>query len=147
MRWRSDASSSAEIALGLIDLTWLVGIFIGLAAGWLAFILLLWTLRPRDVRLRDLLSVVPDIARLCRDLLAAHDTPLGVRVAILGLLAWLLSPIDLIPEFIPVLGPLDDIVVAVLVLRYVRRRVGTEKLRARWRGSSEGFELLRSVIG
>ena len=129
-----------------MELTWLVSILVGLAAAWLAFILLLWLLRPRDARLRELLRVVPDIVRLCRDLLAAHDTPLGVRVAIVGLLAWLLSPIDLIPEFVPVLGPLDDIVVAVLVLRYVRRRVGTEELRSRWRGSPEGFALLHSVM-
>jgi hypothetical protein len=45
------------------------------------------------------------------------------------------------------LGPLDDVVVAVLVLRYVRKRLGTEALRARWRGTSEGFELLRGVMG
>ncbi len=130
-----------------MDLNWLVGILAGLALVWLAFILLLWLLRPRDAGLRELLRVVPDIVRLCRDLLAADGTPLGVRVAIIGLLAWLLSPIDLIPEFVPVLGPLDDIVVAVLVLRYVRRRVGAEELRARWPGSPESFELLRSVMG
>lgn len=130
-----------------MDLTWLGGTLVGLALVWLAFILLLWLLRPRDARLRDLLGVVPDIVRLCRDLLTAHDTPVGVRVAIVGLLVWLLSPIDLIPEFVPILGPLDDIVVAVLVLRYVRRRVGTEGLRTRWRGSPESFELLRSVMG
>jgi uncharacterized membrane protein YkvA (DUF1232 family) len=130
-----------------MDLTWAVGILGGLAVAWLTFIVLLWLLRPRDARLRDLLRVVPDIVRLCRDLVAAQDTPLGVRVAILCLLAWLLSPIDLIPEFVPVLGPLDDIVVAVLVLRYVRSRIGTEELRSRWRGTPEGFELLRSVMG
>ena len=130
-----------------MDLTWLVGILVGLAFLWLAFIVLLWLVRPRDARLRDLLRVVPDIVWLCRDLLAAHDTPVGVRVAIVGLLAWLLSPIDLIPEFVPILGPLDDIVVAVLVLRYVRSRVGTGELRSRWRGTPEGFELLRSVMG
>jgi uncharacterized membrane protein YkvA (DUF1232 family) len=57
------------------------------------------------------------------------------------------SPIDLIPEFVPVLGPLDDVVVAVLVLRYVRRRLGEEALRDRWRGSEDGFGLLLGVLG
>ena len=57
----------------------------------------------------------------------------------MGLVAWIVSPIDLIPEFIPVLGPLDDVVVAVAALRYVRRRMGIEVLQARWRGSPEGF--------
>jgi uncharacterized membrane protein YkvA (DUF1232 family) len=70
-----------------------------------------------------------------------------VRVAIAGLLVWLVNPIDLIPEFIPVLGPLDDVVVAVLVLRYVRRQLGADDLRTRWRGTPEGFALLQGVMG
>lgn len=130
-----------------MNLDWLLALLVGLAAVWLAFVLLLWLLRPRDARLPDLLRVVPDIVRLCRDLLSSPDTAWDVRIAIVGLLVWLLNPIDLIPEFIPVLGPLDDIIVAVLVLRYVRSRVGTEELRSRWRGTPEGFELLRSVTG
>lgn len=65
----------------------------------------------------------------------------------MGLLGWILSPIDLIPEFIPVLGPLDDVVVAVVAMRYVRRRVGVEDLQTRWSGSDQGFALLLRVIG
>ena len=68
-------------------------------------------------------------------------------LALVVLLAWLISPIDLIPEFIPVLGPLDDVVVAVLVLRYVRRKVGLEELRRRWPGTPEGFAVLGRIIG
>lgn len=130
-----------------MDLSPLLWVLIGLAVAWILLIALLWLLRPRDVRLADLLRVVPDILRLCRDLLVDRRAPIGVRVAIGGLLVWLISPIDLIPEFIPVLGPLDDIVVAVLVLRYVRRRLGTDDLRARWRGTPEGFALLQGVMG
>ncbi|HUR16181.1 MAG TPA: YkvA family protein, partial [Candidatus Limnocylindrales bacterium] len=58
-----------------------------------------------------------------------------------------ISPIDLVPEFIPVLGPLDDVVVAVVAMRFVRRRIGTEALMARWPGSVDGFALLTRVIG
>jgi uncharacterized membrane protein YkvA (DUF1232 family) len=72
---------------------------------------------------------------------------LDVRLVLVGLLAWILSPIDLIPEFIPVLGPLDDVVVAVVAMRYVRRRVGVEDLRRRWSGTDDGFALLLRVIG
>jgi uncharacterized membrane protein YkvA (DUF1232 family) len=130
-----------------MDLTVLVGLLVGLAAAWLLFVALLWVLRPRDAGLRDLLRVVPDIIRLCRDVLGDRGAALGPRIAIAFLLIWLLVPIDVIPDFIPILGPLDDVVVAVLVLRYVRRRLGADDLRARWRGSAEGFELLRSVMG
>jgi uncharacterized membrane protein YkvA (DUF1232 family) len=125
----------------------IVGILIGLAAAWLVFIGLLWVLRPRDAGLGELIRVVPDIVRLGRHLLADPGTPIGARVALVGLSIWLINPIDLIPEFIPVLGPLDDVVVAVLVLRYVRKRVGIARLREGWAGSDAGFRLLLSVVG
>ena len=47
---------------------------------------------------------------------------------------WVASPIDLIPEFIPVLGPLDDAVVAALILRHVLRKAGPEVVAEHWRG-------------
>jgi uncharacterized membrane protein YkvA (DUF1232 family) len=125
----------------------IVAIVVGVVGAWALFILVLWMLRPRDVSLPELLRVVPDVLRLVRDLLADGSTPAAVRLALAGLLVWLISPIDLIPEFIPVLGPLDDVVVAVLVLRYVRRRIGEAELRRRWRGSEEGFALLTGVLG
>jgi uncharacterized membrane protein YkvA (DUF1232 family) len=124
-----------------------VGAVIALVAGWVLLIALLWFLRPRDVSLRELIGVVPDVLRLVRDLISDRSTPTRVRLALIVLLVWIVSPIDLIPEFIPVLGPLDDVVVAVLVLRYVRRRLGEEQLRRRWRGSADGFALLTGVIG
>jgi uncharacterized membrane protein YkvA (DUF1232 family) len=129
-----------------VDWTPLLAIVGSLLAAWALFIGLLWVLRPRDVRLGEAIRIVPDLLRLVRDLIADRSTPLRVRAALVGLLAWMVSPIDIIPEFIPILGPLDDVVVAVLVLRYVRRRLGEAQLRARWRGTSDGFELLRSII-
>jgi uncharacterized membrane protein YkvA (DUF1232 family) len=121
-------------------------IIVALVAAWLLLIVVLWAIRPRDIGLADLARVVPDILRLVRDLLFDRSTPRGVRVALVVLLAWLVSPIDLIPEFIPVLGPLDDVIVAVLVLRYVRRRLGAEAMRARWRGSDEGWTLVERLL-
>ena len=85
--------------------------------------------------------------RLLRSVITDRSAPLDVRLVLVGLVAWIVSPIDLIPEFIPVLGPMDDIVVAIVALRYVRRRVGIDDLRARWPGSPEGFALLVRVIG
>ena len=126
------------------------GIVIGIAASlvvvWLILVALLWVLRPRDVRLGELVRIVPDVLRLIRQLLSDRSVPFGVRAALVGLLAWLINPIDLIPEFIPVLGPIDDVVVAVLVLRYVWRRLGDEELRRRWPGTPEGYALLSRAI-
>jgi uncharacterized membrane protein YkvA (DUF1232 family) len=130
-----------------VDLGWIAVVVVGLLAVWAGLIALLWIVRPRDVRLRELVGVVPDLLRLVRDLIRDRSVPMRVRIVLVGLLAWLISPIDLIPDFVPVLGPLDDVVVAVLVLRYVRRQLGDAELRRRWPGSSEGYELVSRILG
>ena len=133
--------------LAPMDLSVVLAMAAGILALWAAIIALLWLFRPRGVGLRDALAVVPDVLRLIRDLIRDARTPLDVRAVLVAMLLWILSPIDLIPEFIPVIGPLDDVLVAVVALRYTRRRVGIERLRARWTGSSAGFELLERLIG
>ena len=130
-----------------MDAGTVVGIVVGLIVLWAALILLLWLLRPRDVAARELLGVVPDLLRLLRSIVTDRSAPLDVRVVLVCLVAWILSPIDLIPEFIPVLGPLDDVIVAVLAMRYTRRRMGIAALRARWTGSDDGFALVERVLG
>ncbi len=124
-----------------------VVIGLGILGVWAVLIALLFAFRPRDARLGEVVRVIPDLLRLIRNLLGDRGVPLGARVALVVLLAWLISPIDLIPEFIPILGPLDDVVVAILVLRYVGRKVGLEELRRRWAGTPEGFALLGRLIG
>lgn len=125
----------------------LVGVVAAIAALWIACLVVFWLLRPRGVPAREVLATVPDVVRLLRGLIVDPTVPRDVRIVLVGLVAWIVSPIDLIPEFIPVIGPLDDIVVAVAALRYVRRRVGVETLRARWRGSEAGFVVLTRIIG
>ena len=124
-----------------------LGVIAGLIAVWAALVAILWLLRPRDVAVSELVAFVPDLVRLVRGLLADRSVDRRVRVALGFLLVWLLSPIDLIPEFVPVLGPLDDVVVAVVVLRYVRGRLGVAALRERWGGSDAGFRLLVRLVG
>ncbi len=124
-----------------------LAIVVGLIALWAILLVLFWVLRPKNVSVRELLGLIPDVLRMLRSVIADRAAPPDVRLVLVGLLAWILSPIDLIPEFIPVLGPIDDIVVAVIALRYVRRRIGVEDLRRRWNGTPEGFALLIRVIG
>jgi hypothetical protein len=130
-----------------VDLSGILGIVIALVVLWALVLLLFWVLRPKGVPVRELLGLVPDVLRLLRSIIGDRSAPLDVRVVLIGLVAWILSPIDLIPEFIPVLGPLDDVVVAVVAMRYVRRRVGVDDLRRRGSGTADGFALLLRVIG
>ena len=125
----------------------LLAVVAALVALWIACLALFWLVRPRDVPARTVVAAVPDLLRLLRSLIADPTVPVDVRIVLVGLVAWIMSPIDLIPEFIPVLGPIDDVVVAVAALRYVRRRVGMPELRARWQGSEEGFAVVARVLG
>ena len=129
---------------------WLRGlaILIGtLAALWLLLLAVLWIHRPSREVIGPAVRLVPDLLRLTRRLLAEPGVPRSVRFALIGLSIWLLSPIDLVPEFIPVLGPLDDIVVAILVLRYVVRRLGRPRVEALWPGRPETLRLFLRLIG
>lgn len=130
-----------------MDARWIVGIAVALLVLWAGVLLLLWLTRPRGVATRDLLRVLPDVVRLGRSIVADRSVPLDVRLALIGALVWIVSPIDLIPEFIPVIGPLDDVVVAILVLRYARRRLGIGELRRRWSGTDDGFRMVSRLLG
>ena len=124
-----------------------LGIVAAVVLVWVVLLAIFWALRPKGVSMPDLVGIIPDVLRLLRSLVTDRSTPLDVRLTVIGLLAWILSPVDLIPEFIPLLGPLDDVVVAIVAMRYVRRRVGVADLRTRWTGTPERFALLLRVIG
>jgi uncharacterized membrane protein YkvA (DUF1232 family) len=130
-----------------MDLGWVAGAAVALVALWLLLLLVFWLLRPRDVPVREILRVIPDVLRLLRALVTDREVPLDARLVLVGLIAWIVSPIDLIPEFIPGLGPLDDVIVAIVAMRYIRRRIGISGIRARWSGSEDGLRLLVRVIG
>ena len=68
--------------------------------------------------------------------------PRRAKVAILLAGLWLLSPIDLLPEFLPIIGPLDDVLVVALALRYAARRVPREVLLEAWPGEPRLLERL-----
>lgn len=118
-----------------------------LVIAWLALVLVLWLHRPSRDLAGSVLRLVPDVARLVRALLGSETTPRSVKIVLGGLLLYLLSPIDLVPEFLPVIGSLDDLILAAIVLRWASRRLGVEMLRAHWSGSPEAFELLRRSLG
>lgn len=88
----------------------------------------------RRLLARELALLVPNLVRLFRGLLADPRVPLRAKVVLVVGIVWIASPIDLIPEFIPIAGPLDDAIVAALVLGYVSRTVGRDVVREHWHG-------------
>ncbi|SDU76540.1 Protein of unknown function [Jiangella alkaliphila] len=120
---------------------------IALAVAWLALVLVLVVVRPRGGLLREALRLVPDVLRLMRGLAADRSLPRGVRIRLGLLLAYLAVPVDLIPDFIPVLGYADDAIIVIAVLRGVVRRAGIDAVRDHWPGSQDGFAALTRLAG
>ena len=127
--------------------TWLVSIGGGLLLLWVALVVALWLGSPDDVRIRDALRLLPDVVRLLRRLAADRSVPRGVRVRLWLLLGYLALPLDLVPDFIPVIGYADDAVIVAMALRSVTRHAGAEALERHWPGTPEGLAAVRRLAG
>jgi uncharacterized membrane protein YkvA (DUF1232 family) len=84
--------------------------------------------------MKDLVGFLPACAATVRRLRKDPRVPRRAKLAVVFAGLWVLSPIDLIPEFLPVIGPLDDVVVVALAFRYAARRVPREVLEDAWAG-------------
>jgi uncharacterized membrane protein YkvA (DUF1232 family) len=111
-------------------LQWLIIGAILIVLSWVVMILLAKRLPPGLAR--DLATVLPACVTTARRLRRDPRVPPRVKLAVAIAALWVLSPIDLIPEILPVIGPLDDIVVVALALRYAARRVPPEALVEAW---------------
>ena len=114
---------------------------VALVAGAWALLVLLARRLPPGL-LRDLASFVPDCVTTVRRLRRDPRVPTRAKLVIALAGLWLLSPIDLLPEFLPVIGPLDDALVVALALRYAARQVPREVLLAAWPGEPRLLERL-----
>ncbi|MDP9270071.1 MAG: DUF1232 domain-containing protein [Chloroflexota bacterium] len=83
---------------------------------------------------REVATLLPNLLMLFKGLVRDPRVPRGSKVLLVLGAAWVASPIDLIPEFIPVLGPLDDAVLAALILRHLLRTAGRDVVTEHWRG-------------
>jgi len=118
------------IGLGVCVLLWALLVAALLAAG-------------RGADARALARFVPDCVVLFRRLLADERIPRRRKLALVALLGYLASPIDLVPDFIPVAGQLDDALAVVLVLRFVLRSADDDLLAEHWPGPPRALALLR----
>jgi len=125
----------------------LIAVVVALVGAWLALVIALAVARPDGATVTDALKVLPDTVRLVRRLAADPDLPPSVRRTLWVLGLYLASPIDLIPDFIPVLGYADDAIVAAVALRRVVRVAGPQALDRHWSGSPAGFMIVRRLAG
>lgn len=114
---------------------------------WIALVVVLLMSRPDEPRLRDAMRLLPDLIRLLTGLAADPSLPRGVRVRLWALLAYLAFPIDLVPDFIPVIGFADDAVIVAFALRSVSRRAGPAALERHWPGTADGLAAVRRLAG
>ena len=118
----------------------LAAIYVGLIAALLAA-------RPKGNLLGEAIRLLPDLLRLLRRLAGDPRLPRAARVRSALLLGYLVLPIDLVPDFMPVLGYADDAIIVTLVLRSVVRRAGAPVVRRHWPGTDAGLAVLARVTG
>ena len=110
---------------------------------------LAWVSRGQAEKLTmiDALRLGPDVVRLTHRLATDRAVSWTVRAWLVVLLVYLLLPIDLVPDFIPVIGYADDAIVVALVLRFATRRAGAAAIDRHWPGTPQGLQALRRLAG
>ncbi len=90
--------------------------------------------------MKELLRALPDLGRMLVRLVADPVLPRAAKVALAAALVYLASPLDLIPDFVPLLGYLDDVLVAALVVDGVVNWVDRGLLLKYWPGTPDSLE-------
>jgi uncharacterized membrane protein YkvA (DUF1232 family) len=122
------------VALAIAVAVWLLAIGVLLAFG-------------RVNAAKELAGLVPNLLLLFKDLVKDPRVPRSAKIWLGVAAVWLASPIDLLPEFIPVLGPLDDAIVAAAVLRHLVKKAGPEVVYEHWRGDPATIAKVLRIFG
>jgi uncharacterized membrane protein YkvA (DUF1232 family) len=128
-------------------MTLVITIAVGVALAYLCLLGVLLLARPNGNLLGETLRLLPDLVRLLQRLARDADVPRAARVRLWLLLGYLALPIDLVPDFVPVLGYADDAIVVSLVLRSAVRRAGAPVIRRHWPGTEDGLAALARLAG
>lgn len=119
----------------------------GLLVAWLALLVGLALARPEGTTVGDAVRLLPDLVGLVRRLAGDGSLPRSTRVTLGLLVAYLVIPIDLVPDFLPVIGYADDAIVVALALRRVVRVAGVDAIERHWRGSPAGLAVVHRLAG
>jgi uncharacterized membrane protein YkvA (DUF1232 family) len=130
------------VAIALVPWGLLIVLIALYTAGVIAFVL-----AGRRTDARALAGFVPDCARMMKRLMADPATTRGEWLVLVLLVAYLASPIDLVPDFIPVAGQLDDAIIVALALRWLIGRRGVDAIRASWPGPEPSLRMILAAVG
>jgi uncharacterized membrane protein YkvA (DUF1232 family) len=123
-------------------------LFLGLAVVvFYALFVAVLALVGRRSDARAVAGFVPDCIVLFRRLLGDSRMPRRYRAVVVALLGYLLLPFDVVPDFIPVAGQLDDAVVVVLTLRAILRGGGLDMIEEHWPGPRSSLSVIVKLAG
>jgi uncharacterized membrane protein YkvA (DUF1232 family) len=128
-------------------MTLVLTIAVGLLLTYLVLLGALLVARPKGNLLGETLRLLPDLLRLLPRLAADAGLPPAARLRLWLLLGYLAIPIDLVPDFVPVLGYADDAIIVSLVLRSVVRKAGAPVVSHHWPGTDDGLAALGRLTG
>jgi uncharacterized membrane protein YkvA (DUF1232 family) len=124
-------------------------LLVGLGAAVALWLLLVGALlafgRKEDAR--ELAAFIPDCIVLIKGLLGDPRVPHRAKLMLISLLVYLMIPFDLVPDFIPVVGYLDDAILVTAVVAYVVRLTGRDVVEELWRGSERGLRAVLRLTG
>jgi uncharacterized membrane protein YkvA (DUF1232 family) len=127
-----DAWAWLGVAIAINVAVWLVFVGVLLVAG-------------RRTQARELVHFLPDCARLFKRLSRDPRVPRRAKLMLVVLAAYLLSPIDLVPDFLPIAGLVDDAVLAALAAAYLVRKAGRVPIEEHWSGSEAGLRVVLAL--
>ena len=127
-------------------LTLIVAVVISLVILWVVFVGAMLIFRPKT-DLREAARILPDLLLMLGGIAQDTKLPWSVRVRLWLVLLYLATPVDLVPDFIPVVGWADDAIIVAWVVRSVVRRSGDDALARNWPGSPEGLDVVKRLAG
>jgi uncharacterized membrane protein YkvA (DUF1232 family) len=123
----------------------LIGLASALAAAWLVLTVVLILARPRGLSARAVAVFIPNVLRLLRGLYRDPQVPRTVRIRVWVAIAYNIQPLNLIPDFVPVIGFADNVLITAWALRSAVHKAGADAVARHWPGTAEQFALLVRV--